>query len=139
MSEQDCIFSKIVEGRIPVEKVYEDDSVLAFLDINPISQGHTLVIPKQKYEKLDECPPEVLADLGSRLGKIAKAVKTAMGADGYNVLCNNGRSAGQVIDYVHFHIIPRNNGDGVFNRWPQFKYAEGKIENIAALIREKIK
>jgi histidine triad (HIT) family protein len=139
MSEQDCIFSKIVKGEIPAQKVYEDDAVLAFLDINPISEGHTLVIPKQRFEKLDECPTQVLADLAGRLPKIAKAVKTAMNADGYNVLCNNGRAAGQIIDYVHFHIIPRKQADGVFNRWPHFQYPEGKIEKIAESIKENIK
>ncbi|MBN2594769.1 MAG: HIT family protein [Sedimentisphaerales bacterium] len=139
MAEQDCIFSKIVKGEIPAQKVYEDEAVLAFLDINPISDGHTLVIPKQKYEKLDECPAEVLGQLASKLGKIAQAVAAATGCDGYNVLCNNGRAAGQLIDYVHFHIIPRNEGDGVFHRWPHFQYPTGKIEEIAAKIRENIK
>ena len=87
MTEQDCIFSKIVKGEIPAQRVYEDEEVLAFLDINPISDGHTLVIPKQKHKTIDECPPEVLAQLALRLGKIAKAVKDAMNCDGYNVLC----------------------------------------------------
>ena len=93
MGADDCIFSKIVSGEISAVKVYEDEAVIAFLDINPISDGHTLVIPKQKFEKLDECPEDVLAQLCSRLGKISKAVVAATGCDGYNVLCNNGRSA----------------------------------------------
>jgi histidine triad (HIT) family protein len=138
MSTDDCIFSKIVSGEIPAVKVYEDEAVIAFLDINPISDGHTLVIPKQKFEKLDDCPADVLARLCSRLGKIAKAVVVATGCDGYNVLCNNGRAAGQLIDYMHFHIIPRKNGDGVFNRWPSYQYPHGKIEAIAAKIRENV-
>jgi histidine triad (HIT) family protein len=128
----------MVAGQIPVTKIYENDDILAFLDIGPISNGHTLVIPKQHFEKLDECPPELLAKVASHLGKIAKAVSSAMNSDGYNVLCNNGRAAGQIIDHLHFHIIPRMTGDGVFNRWPSNKYTEGKIEEIAAQIREKL-
>jgi histidine triad (HIT) family protein len=138
MSEAECLFCKMVAGQIPVTKVYENDDILVFLDIGPISDGHTLVIPKQHYEKVDECPPELLAKVASYLGEIAKAVSTATNSDGYNVLCNNGRVAGQVIDHLHFHIIPRRMGDGVFNRWPSYKYTEGKIEEIAAQIREKL-
>ncbi len=138
MSADDCLFCKMVTGQIPVTKIYEDEVVLAFLDIGPISDGHTLVIPKQHFEKLHDCPPELLGQVGSRLGKIAGAVAAAMNSDGYNVLCNNGRAAGQVIEHVHFHIIGRNAGDGVFDRWPSYKYPEGKIETIAAEIRKNI-
>ena len=77
-----CVFCKMVEGEIPVTKVYEDEAVLAFLDIGPISDGHTLVIPKQHCAMIHECDPEVLADVSARLGKIAEAVVTAMDADG---------------------------------------------------------
>jgi histidine triad (HIT) family protein len=139
MSGQNCIFSKIIAGQIPAEKVYEDDVVLAFLDINPISDGHTLVIPKKKYELFDDCPGELIGEMCSRLGKIAKAVVAATEADGYNILCNNGRAAGQLIDYVHFHIIPRKSGDGVMAKWPQKPYPEGKIGIIAGKIRQNMK
>ncbi len=138
MEADDCIFCKMVAGQIPVTKIYEDKVVLAFLDIGPLSDGHTLVIPKQHFEKLHDCPPELLSRLGSRLGKIAKAVAGAMDSEGYNVLCNNGRAAGQLVEHLHFHIIPRNTGDGVFDRWPAYKYQQGKIEEIAAKIRENL-
>ena len=138
MNDDNCIFCKMVLGQIPVTKIYEDDAVLAFLDIGPISDGHTLVIPKQHYEKVDECPPELLGQVASRIGKIAGAVANAMDSDGYNVLCNNGRAAGQVVDHLHFHIIPRINGDGVFNKWPSYKYDDGKIEKIAEQIRKNL-
>ena len=134
MSVNDCVFCKMVAGQIPVTKIYEDDAVLSFLDIGPISDGHTLVIPKQHFEKLHECPAEILGQLASRLGKIAKAVVAAMGSEGYNVLCNNGRAAGQLVEHLHFHIIPRDADDGVFNRWPAYEYEKGKIEAIAAKI-----
>ncbi len=136
MSENDCVFCKMVAGQISVTKIYEDEVVLAFLDIGPISDGHTLVIPKRHFEKLHDCPAELLGQVGSRLGKIAKAVSVGMNSDGYNVLCNNGRAAGQLVSHLHFHIIPRNSGDGVFNRWPAYKYEEGKTETITAKIRK---
>ena len=123
-------------GEIPVAKIYEDDVVLAFLDIGPISDGHTLLIPKEHFEKLEDCPAELLGKVASRLGKIAAAVVKATNADGYNVLCNNGRAAGQLVEHLHFHIIPRKTGDGVFNRWPPYKYPQGRIEELAEQIRQ---
>ena len=138
MSESDCVFCKMVAGQIPVTTIYEDETVFAFMDIAPISDGHTLMIPKRHFEILHNCPAELLANFASRLGKIAKAVTTAVNSDGYNVLCNNGRAAGQIIEHLHFHIIPRRSGDGVFSRWPSYKYQEGRMEEIAAKIRENL-
>ena len=138
MSLSECLFCKMVAGDIAITKIYEDDVILAFLDINPVSDGHTLVIPKQHFEKVHECPPELLAQVAARLGKIAQAVISAMTSQGYNILCNNGSAAGQVISHVHFHIIPRNNGDEVFNRWPAYNYEQGRIEEIKALISKKL-
>jgi histidine triad (HIT) family protein len=138
MSVQDCIFCKIIAGQIPCNKIYEDDSVLAFLDIGPVSDGHVLVVPKEHFEKLDQCSDQVIAGVSRCLGKIAKAVVSAVDAEGYNVLCNNGRSAGQLVDHVHFHIIPRNAGDGVFNRWNSYKYDAGRAEEITAEICKKL-
>ncbi len=132
MSSDDCIFCKIVAGEIPGTKIYEDEVVLAFLDIGPLSDGHTLVIPKQHFEKMHDCPAELLGQISRCFGKIARAVITAMNSDGYNVLCNNGRAAGQLVGHLHFHIIPRKTGDGVFARWQAYKYPEGRIEAIAA-------
>ncbi len=130
-----CVFCKVVAGGIPAARIYEDDAVLAFLDIGPISDGHTLVIPKRHCATLHECDPKILAVLACGLGKIAKAVVDAMDADGYNVLSNNGSAAGQVVEHLHFHIIPRKTGDGVLAQWPSFRYPKGRIEEIAARIR----
>ncbi|MBN1804469.1 MAG: HIT family protein [Sedimentisphaerales bacterium] len=138
MGIDDCLFCKMVAGQIPVTKIYEDDDVLAFLDIGPISDGHTLVIPKQHFEKVHDCPPEVLVKVASRLGKIARAVTTAMNSDGYNLLCNNGRAAGQLIKHLHFHIIARKSNDGLLGRWPAYKYKHGQIEVIAGQIRKNL-
>ncbi len=138
MGADDCLFCKMVAGQIPVTKIYEDDDVLAFLDIGPISDGHTLVIPKQHFEKLHDCPPELLGRVVERLGKIAEAVADAMNTDSYNVLCNNGRAAGQLVEHLHFHIIARKTGDGLLNRWPAYRYEQGRIEGIAEEIRKKL-
>ncbi len=138
MAVSGCLFCKMVAGQIPVTKIYEDDVVLSFLDIGPVSDGHALVIPKQHFEKLHDCPSELLGEVCLRLGRIAAAVAKAMNSDGYNVLCNNGRAAGQLIEHLHFHIIPRNSGDSIFDHWPSYKYEKGKIEQIAAKIRENL-
>jgi len=134
-----CVFCRMVAGEIPVAKVYEDEVVLAFLDIGPISDGHTLVIPKEHCTMIHECASDVLADVTSRLGRIAEAVMTAVSADGYNVLSNNGPAAGQIVDHLHFHIVPRKTGDGVFTEWPSYRYKTGQIEKLAAKIRENLK
>ncbi|MCP4256246.1 MAG: HIT family protein [Planctomycetes bacterium] len=138
MGTEDCLFCKMIAGQIPVTKIYEDEDVLAFLDIGPISDGHTLVIPKQHFEKLHDCPSELLGRFSSSLGKIAGAVTAAMSSDGYNVLCNNSRAAGQLVEHLHFHIIARKTGDGLFNQWPAYRYEQGKIEVIAEKIRKKL-
>ena len=138
MGADDCIFCKMVGGQIPVAKIYEDEVVLAFLDIGPVSDGHALVIPKQHFEKLHDCPAGLIGEVAVRLGKIAGAVAAATESDGYNLLCNNGRAAGQLIEHLHFHIIPRKVGDGVFERWPAHKYPEGRIEAIAESISENL-
>lgn len=109
--KNDCVFCAIAEGEIPCFKVYEDDLVLAYLDINPFSEGHTLVIPKTHYTGLLDTPEEVLQGIIARVKKIAAHIKATLPCDGFNVLQNNGLAAGQTVPHVHFHIIPRV-GDG---------------------------
>lgn len=111
---EDCIFCKIIKGEIPSTKIYEDDKVLAFLDINPISQGHTVVIPKLHAKNLFDFPDESFDYFFKRLKEIAVMIKKNLKADGMNILQNNERAAGQVVDHIHFHIIPRWHGDGLF-------------------------
>jgi len=132
----DCIFCRIVEGKIPSCKVCQDELTLAFLDIGPLSEGHCLLIPRQHYARLDECPAATLAALGRNLGPLARAVVDVVGAEGYNVLNNNDRCAGQLVEHIHFHIIPRNPGDGVFTQWPAGEYPEGRIEQLAENIKK---
>jgi histidine triad (HIT) family protein len=138
LADKDCIFCKIAAGQIPCFKIYEDENVLVFLDIGPVSDGHTLVVPKEHCTKVHNCKPEMLSAVAAVLPKITAAVAAATGADGYNVLCNNGRAAGQLVEHLHFHIIPRKAGDGVFDHWPAFKYPQGKAEKLAREIRARL-
>ena len=137
MSDQ-CIFCEIVQGNIPCAKIFEDDQILAFLDIGPISPGHCLVIPKKHYARLEQCPADLAAALAARLGPIAQAVIAAVNAPGYNILNNNDRCAGQLVQHVHFHIIPRNPDDGLFRHWPAAKYPPGKMEHIQQKITDSL-
>src|SRR5256885_2811863 len=105
------IFGKILSGEIPCHKVYEDEKVLAFLDINPLTRGHTLVIPKEPAETLDQLSDESAAALGRVLPRICRAVIAATGVSQYNVLENNGAAAHQAVMHVHFHIIPKPTAD----------------------------
>lgn len=116
-THQETVFDQILDGRIPCYRIYEDEHVLAFLDIGPLSYGHTLVIPKQARAQLDQLGDEAAAALGRVLPRIARAVMAATGADSYNVLQNNGRIAGQEVMHVHFHIIPRLDEDGLGVVW----------------------
>ena len=103
----ETIFTKIIRGDIPCHRVYEDEHVLAFLDIGPISEGHTLVIPKEPAATLDKLSDEASAAIGRVLPRISRAVMAATGATAFNVLQNNGAEAHQAVFHVHFHIIPR--------------------------------
>ncbi len=132
----ETIFSKIIRGEIPCHKVYEDERVLAFLDINPLSTGHTLVIPKEPAATLDALSEDSAAALGRVLPRICRAVIDVTGVHEYNVLENNGAGAHQAIAHVHFHIIPKPNGaSGLGIRWPMQPIDQGAASNLAAQLR----
>ena len=135
----DCIFCKIVAGSIPAAKVYEDDHALAFIDINPLAEGHTLLIPKAHYESIYEMPPSLVSGLGGLLPALARAVRSAVDAQGLNILQNNGRCSGQAVAHLHFHLIPRVPGDPLGYRWPAGKYPEGRLEEVRALVSGALK
>jgi len=124
----DCIFCRIIRGEIPSAKIYEDEECFAFLDIGPLSWGHTLVIPKKHYEHITEMPAEELAALASVLPRLSAAVIKAANAEGLNVLQNNGVVSGQAVPHLHFHLIPRHAGDGLGYRWNAKRYPEGAME-----------
>ena len=104
---RNSIFSLILSGQIPSHKVYEDELIYAFLDINPLSRGHTLVIPKEKASTMDVLSEESAESLGRVLPKICRAIMKATGATDYNLIQNNGEAAGQTVNHLHIHIIPR--------------------------------
>src|SRR5215475_863408 len=131
----DTVFGKIARGEIPCNKAYEDEKVLAFLDINPLSAGHTLVVPKEPAETMDGLSDESAAALGRVLPRLCRAVVAATGVKEYNVLENNGAGAHQAIDHVHFHIIPKPNArEGLGIGWP----ARGVDREAAAVLAKKI-
>eukprot|EP00808_Paulinella_micropora_P032175 g58812.t1 len=114
-----CIFCKIIKGEIPSIKLHETKLSLAFMDLNPLSQGHCLVIPKEHAIKTHELHEETMADVGRTLHKVSKAVVTATKCENYNILQNNGSEAGQVVMHVHYHIIPKpNKAEGLGVKWP---------------------
>ncbi|MWV41514.1 HIT family protein [Natrialba sp. INN-245] len=106
------IFSQIVEGEIPARIVYEDESTVAFLDVNPLAPGHTLVIPKDEYERLNDVPEDIATELYATVHRLVPAVEEAVDADATTVAFNNGEAAGQEVPHVHCHLVPRFAGDG---------------------------
>lgn len=134
----DCLFCKIVSGDIPSSRVYEDDLVVAFLDIAPVNKGHALIVPKKHEENFLVASSKTVAWVMQVAQKVAAAVLEATGAQGFNIHVNNGRVSGQEIDHLHVHVIPRFASDGL-KHWPKVAYGEGEMakvsENIAAQLR----
>lgn len=139
--DQNCIFCKIVNGEIPAYKVYEDEHVLAFLDISQVTKGHTLVIPKNHHKDLYELPTEAAEKIFSVVPKIANSIKKSFNPIGLNLLNNNGEAAGQTVFHYHLHIIPRyGKGDGFGAVWKshQSEYSEEKYQKTADQIKASI-
>ncbi len=131
-TDANCIFCKIVAGLIPCHKLLETADTLSFLDVGPLSRGHALVIPKGHWVTLDQMPDQVVAQCATVARQVGAAIIKATGASGWNLLQNNGATAGQVVMHVHFHIIPRAEGDGLGFRWPAGKLA---AEDAGELVR----
>ena len=136
--DPDCVFCKIVAGELPCVKIYEDDHVLAFMDINPTSVGHMLVIPKGHYDGLLSMPVAELKSVASVLPKLAAAAVKAVDAEGFNVLQSNSPCAGQVVMHAHFHIVPRRTGDGIGLGFRQAPPREDDLEKTAQAIRSEL-
>jgi histidine triad (HIT) family protein len=132
--DTNCLFCKIVAREIPAEKVWEDESFMAIVDIKPINLGHLLLIPKTHSTNLLDMSEKLLSQVGPRLQTLAKAVKAATGADGINIGMNNERAAGQLIMHSHFHIIPRFEGDG-FEHWHGKEVMADDLKNIGEQIK----
>lgn len=134
-----CIFCKIVAGQIPCHKLYEDAQTLAFLDIGPLSRGHCLIIPKAHYTTIDQMPGDLVGACAALLPRLSRAVVAATGVAGWNILQNNGQIAGQAVHHVHFHIIPRAEGDSLGYRWPAGKLDSADAQRLVQAITAHLK
>ena len=126
----DSVFSRIIRRELPCHVIFENEHLIAFLDISPLAPGHALVIPKRQVERLEDMRPDEAAEVARWLGAVARRILAVTGAPAYNVLQNNGPESGQVVPHVHFHIIPRWPGDGLGYRW---NARTAKPDELAAL------
>lgn len=132
-----CIFCDIINRKGEAEILFENEMVLAFLDIRPVNYGHTLVIPKKHYNNFLELTPDVLKELARVTQMMSGAIQKGLKSDGFNVIINNGAAAGQTVFHFHFHIIPRFSSD--FNYRPSFKvYSDGSMKEFADIIRSAV-
>ena len=134
MNNPDCIFCKIVGGELPSFKVYEDDETFAFLDIHPVSSGHTLVVPKKHAQNIFDISPESWSMVQETSRVVAIALEKATDAHGINLMMNNREHAGQIVDHAHIHLIPRFRGDGL-TMWPHGAYKDDEAQKILEKIR----
>lgn len=131
-----CVFCAIVADEAPAYRVHETDTTLAFLDIEPINPGHTLVIPKAHHETLTETPPDLAADTFRATRTVAEAVEAAMDPDGLNLFQSNGEAAFQEVFHVHVHVLPRHHDDGVGLDLPRSELTDEEGREVSAAIRE---
>ena len=134
----DCVFCKIVAGQIPCFKLYEDGETLAFMDINPVNDGHCLVITKDHFPTVFELPEAAMAAAGRVAAKLAKAVNAAVAPDGLNLLQANGPGAAQSVPHFHLHILPRRMNDGLAVNWTPKPGDLKHIAEIAERIRAQL-
>jgi len=130
----DCIFCKIIKGEIPSAKIYEDDKCLAFLDINPVNFGHTLLIPKDHYQMMYDTPDELICYVFTKTKELMVKIKESLQADYVSVSV-----VGMDVPHFHVHIIPRYLDDRLNNFWPTKKYGEGEMRQIVEKIKQEIK
>ena len=131
----DCLFCQIVAKEIPSTPVFEDENVYAFLDIKPVNPGHVLVVPKKHFNGLLDADPETVKNWMAIVQRVAKAVKEGMGAEGFNLELNDGAVAGQLVNHLHMHIVPRKSDDNL-KHWPGTAYATAEEAGVVA---EKIR
>ncbi len=130
MRDDNCIFCKIANGEIPSKTLYEDDSFRVILDLGPATRGHALILPKDHYANLYELPDEVAAEAMKLAKKMAIRMKERLGADGFNLVQNNGETAGQTVMHFHLHLIPRYENDGQHILWNPGESTPEELEEI---------
>ena len=133
--DPDCIFCKIVAGAVPCFKLFEDDETLAFMDINPVHDGHCLVIPKAHFPTVFDIAPEAFAATARTTGRVAKAVNQAIRPDGLSLIQANGPGAAQSVGHFHLHVLPRRLNDGIAINWQPKPGDHAHISVIAGRIR----
>ena len=133
--QQNCVFCKIVAGELPSATLYEDELVLAFLDIAPVNKGHALVIPKEHHESITTVPAAASARMIALAAQLGVALQRAVDADGFDLVLANGACAGQVVPHAHLHVIPRHPDDGVVlpSRTVEYASESEKAEILAAV------
>ncbi|MEK6984182.1 MAG: HIT family protein [Nanoarchaeota archaeon] len=135
---EDCIFCKIANGSLPAAKIYEDDKVLIFLDIMPANKGHCLVVPKKHAETLIEMEESDLVAAVKAAKRAARALSLSFGNASFNIVMNNGKEAGQIVNHAHIHVIPRYQKDRLRIKWSHLKYDDNEISDYAEKIRKFI-
>lgn len=131
---EECIFCKIIEGKIPAAKVYEDQYVISFLDIMPANKGHCLIVPKRHAQNLIEMGDDDLAATIKAAKKVARAISLSFGNGSFNIVMNNGKEAGQLVNHAHIHVIPRFQKDRLRIRWSHLKYEGDEMKEYAEKI-----
>jgi histidine triad (HIT) family protein len=135
---QDCIFCKIVNGDIPAARILETETMFAFLDIAPVNKGHALVVPKAHHPTIFEMPAELGSDLLSAIRSVGRAVMETTGATGLNIMMNNYKTAGQLVEHSHWHLIPRFEEDGL-SLWEQKSYDDAEeMHSLAEDIASRV-
>ena len=135
---EDCIFCKIIRGEVPSVKLYEDERTYAFMDINPLSSGHSLVVPKHHAENIYVTPPHALGAAMETLSKVSAAINRAVKPEGISILQANGPGAQQSVFHTHFHIIPRSTNDGLTMNWELQPGEIAEINAVAQKIRAEV-
>jgi histidine triad (HIT) family protein len=137
MNDASCLFCKIAQGEIGSVKIYENESIFAFVDIKPVNPGHVLVIPKKHFESFYDLSDEIITPLFKTVRDIAVAIKKSLKADGVNIHINNEKAAGQAVFHAHIHVIPRFTGDG-FLHWPGHDIGKEEMEIISKKIQDAL-
>jgi len=130
MKKDDCIFCKLANGDIPTNTIYEDNDFRVFLDASPATKGHCLIVPKEHFDDLSSIDDDVAAKVMPLAKKMMKLLKEKLGMDGFNVVQNNGKAAGQTVFHFHTHLIPRYNDDGQEILWEPGSPREGELEDL---------
>jgi len=139
MNDEACIFCRITRKQASASFVYEDESVLAFLDVNPLSEGHTLVVPREHYATIFDVPEELIAHVHRIVKQVAIAVKEATRADGISIIQQNGNAADQDIFHLHVHVIPRFEGQKLTRTKGISEANRERLDQVAANIKSHVK